>query len=113
MIAASQQELVRITTSGEVSWIPIDPNNTAGNYGATWSKIALPIPLPSVLSEGSNPTVTMNATTRASVSATSTHTGTVPASSTSSSFAVRGSDVSLLLSIFIAGLGLCGHWSLL
>jgi hypothetical protein len=104
MIAASQQELVQMTTSGEVYWIPINPNNSAANYGATWSQITLPISLPS--SHGS--VLSANVTTSVSESVTSMHTGTAHPSTTSSSSAIRGGNNSLLLGIFITVLGLCG-----
>jgi hypothetical protein len=113
MIAASEQELVQMTTSGEVYWIPINPNNTAANYGATWSKIALPISLPSTSGTTMDMNADINTTTTVSRSVTSTHTSTTPAATTSTSSAVRGGNFSLLLSIFIVGLGLFGHWSLL
>lgn len=109
MLAASQKEVVQMTTGGEVYWIPIDPDNTAANYGAAWSKIALPITFATQTSDSASNN--SNNSTRSGSTTTGTHTGTTPSATTSSSAALRSVNDNPILGIFIIGLGLCGIWS--
>jgi len=107
MIAASPTELVQMTKSGDVYWLPISQDNAQANYGATWSKLALGIPLATV----HNNTNGTNSTNSGSNSS-GTHTGTAPVPSNTTSAALRNINDNSSPGIFMVLLGLCGIWSL-
>jgi hypothetical protein len=108
-LAASEREIVQMTTSGDVYWIPFNPDDVGPNYGATWTKIALslnatpPTDFASVNSTSSSPS------TRVSTG-TST-VSTISPASTSGALA-RGKLGLLPTALMTLGLGACGLWSI-
>ncbi|KAG8756871.1 hypothetical protein FRC14_002578 [Serendipita sp. 396] len=100
MVAASQREIVQITTSGEIFWLPYNPDDGQANYGAVWSKLALSIPV----ATGTNSTRPSSAVIE--TSPTSTQTGS------SSAAPPPLSQSALSTSIFTLGLAFTGLFSL-
>ncbi|CAG7847756.1 SubName: Full=Uncharacterized protein {ECO:0000313/EMBL:CCA69528.1} [Serendipita indica DSM 11827] len=101
MIAASQREIVQMTTSGDVYWMPYNPEDAQANYGANWSRIALNLTTPTPATGNSSSQPSSGPTS--SGAATTTTTG-----------APSGSRLSAVLHSGVAALGLSltGLWIL-
>lgn len=114
-LAASQRELVQMTSSGELWWIPLNPDDAQPNYSATWSKINFAVNTPTA-----NPSGSGNGNTNGSASSSQTSTRTGVANSPSSNSSVpnsashaHGSLGLLSTGLLTLGLGFCGLWSIL
>jgi hypothetical protein len=106
-LAASEREIVQMTKSGDVYWIPFDPDNIGPNYSANWTKLALSLS-PAPPADYASPNSTSSSSTR-----TSTGTSTASTSSTTSTSgaSVRGKIGLLPAALMTLALGACGLWS--
>lgn len=100
MIAASQSELVQMTKTGEVYWLPINQNDPEPNYAAQWSKIAHDIPLTAL--------PVSNSTQNGGLNHTSTQAAITTADIPNAALRIEGG---LVATLFMAALGLCGLWT--
>jgi len=115
-LAASPREIVQITKSGDVYWIPFNPDDAGPNYSATWSKLQMSIaPAASPVSPTDPSTVT-SPTSRPAQTTTGIATGIVVNDSSTSRTSTNGGSpthghISLLVTAL--GLGICGLWSIM
>jgi hypothetical protein len=105
-LAASRTEIVQMTNSGDVYWIPYNPDDAGPNYGATWSKLGLSLAPPTMEHNTSNST-SLGTTSTSTTISTGTATGST-ASSTSNGCLTAGKLSLPLTALMALGLGMCG-----